>query len=84
MKRHTGVLTVVLTVGAIVVPVTVTLTADRAERKERVERSRDAGRYSDRDRIKTSKGEEDKLEQALKTGEEKEFYRRELEKTGGG
>jgi hypothetical protein len=58
MKRHTGVLTVVLTVGAIVVPVTVTLTADRAERKERVERSRDAGHYSDRDRIETSKGEE--------------------------
>jgi uncharacterized protein YmfQ (DUF2313 family) len=39
-------------------------------------------RYSDRDRMKSSKGEEDKLEQALKTGEEKEFYRRQLEKMG--
>jgi hypothetical protein len=37
-------------------------------------------RYSDRDRTRSSKDEEDKLEKALKTGEEKEFYRRELEK----
>lgn len=39
-------------------------------------------RYSDRDRMKTAKDSEDKLEQALKTGEEKNFYRRELEKMG--
>jgi hypothetical protein len=39
-------------------------------------------RYSDRDRVKASKDSEDKLEQALKTGEEKAFYRRELEKMG--
>lgn len=39
-------------------------------------------RYSDRDRMKSSKDEEDKLEAALKTGEDKEFYRRELEKMG--
>jgi uncharacterized protein YmfQ (DUF2313 family) len=39
-------------------------------------------RYSDRDRMKTSKDSADKLEQALKTGEEKAFYRRELEKKG--
>src|SRR4030095_4670734 len=38
--------------------------------------------YSDRDRSKAMKGEKDKLEQALKTGEEKGFYRRELEKMG--
>jgi hypothetical protein len=37
-------------------------------------------RFSDRDRIKVSKNDKEKLEQALKTGEEKEFYRRELEK----
>jgi uncharacterized protein YmfQ (DUF2313 family) len=39
-------------------------------------------RYSDRDRMKSSKGDKEKLEQALKTGEEKAFYRRELEKVG--
>jgi uncharacterized protein YmfQ (DUF2313 family) len=39
-------------------------------------------RYSDRDRIKSSKDEEDKLEKALKTGEDKAFYRKELEKMG--
>ena len=39
-------------------------------------------RFSDRDRMKTAKTTEDKLEQTLKTGEEKAFYRRELEKLG--
>ena len=39
-------------------------------------------RYSDRYRMKTAKDSEDKLEQALKSGEEKAFYRRELEKMG--
>jgi len=38
--------------------------------------------YSDRERSKSIKSEENKLEQALKTGEEKAFYRRELEKMG--
>jgi uncharacterized protein YmfQ (DUF2313 family) len=42
----------------------------------------DGGKYSDRDRMRTAKGDEEKLEQALKTGEEKAFYRRELEKMG--
>ena len=41
-----------------------------------------ANRYSERDRMKSSKNEKTKLEQALKTGEEKDFYRRELEKMG--
>jgi uncharacterized protein YmfQ (DUF2313 family) len=40
------------------------------------------GRYSDRDRAISSKDDKDKLEQVLKTGEEKAFYRRELEKMG--
>lgn len=39
-------------------------------------------RFSDRDRMKTAKNEEDKLEKQLKTGEEKDFYRRQLEKMG--
>jgi uncharacterized protein YmfQ (DUF2313 family) len=41
-----------------------------------------ATRYSDRDMMKSSKSEKTRLEQALKTGEEKDFYRRELEKMG--
>src|SRR4030095_16460252 len=39
-------------------------------------------RFSDRDRMKSTKGQKEKLEQALKTGEEKDFYRRQLEKMG--
>jgi uncharacterized protein YmfQ (DUF2313 family) len=42
----------------------------------------DRARYSDRDRMRSSQDEEDRLEKALKTGEEKDFYRRELEKMG--
>ena len=38
--------------------------------------------FSDRDRMKSTKNDKEKLEQALKTGEEKPFYRRELEKMG--
>src|SRR3989442_6499015 len=38
--------------------------------------------YSDRDRMKSSADEKKQLEQALKTGEEKDYYRRELEKMG--
>jgi len=41
-----------------------------------------ASRYSERDKMKSSKNEKTKLEQALKSGEEKDFYRRELEKMG--
>jgi hypothetical protein len=44
--------------------------------------TKDASRYSDRDRMRSSKDDEDRLEKALKTGEEKAFYRRELEKMG--
>ena len=42
----------------------------------------DNSKYSDRDRMKSSKDDKEKLEQALKTGEGKDFYRRELEKMG--
>jgi hypothetical protein len=39
-------------------------------------------KYSDRDQMKSSRDDKGKLEQELKTGEEKAFYRRELEKMG--
>jgi uncharacterized protein YmfQ (DUF2313 family) len=41
-----------------------------------------ASRYSDRDRMKSAKNSKDKLEQSLKTGEDKAFYRKQLEKMG--
>ena len=39
-------------------------------------------RYSDRDRRKAYDSEEEKLEKALKTGESKDFYRKQLEEMG--
>ena len=42
----------------------------------------DGSRYSDRDRSKAWNSEKDKLEQVLKPGHDKEWYRRELEKSG--
>ena len=42
----------------------------------------DRNRYSDRDMRKNYEDEEKKLEQALKPGQDKNTYRRELEKLG--
>jgi uncharacterized protein YmfQ (DUF2313 family) len=44
--------------------------------------AQDNSKYSDRDQMRAGKDEKQRLEQALKTGEEKDFYRRELEKMG--
>jgi uncharacterized protein YmfQ (DUF2313 family) len=76
MKVPTVLLTIVFAGVTLTVPVSGTVAAERAKSTEA------ANRYSDRDRVKASKDSEDKLEQALKTGEEKAFYRRELEKMG--
>ena len=54
------------------------LAADGAAKKSDSDRSR----YSDRDMRKNYDNEEKKLEQSLKAGEDKNFYRRELEKMG--
>ena len=54
------------------------LAADRPPEKSDADRSR----YSDRDMRKNYENEEKKLEQALKPGQDKNFYRRELEKMG--
>jgi uncharacterized protein YmfQ (DUF2313 family) len=71
MKIRNTVLTIAIGGTLLSVPVTIrSVIAD------------DASVYSDRDRTKASKDEKEKLEQALKTGEEKSFYRRELEKMG--
>lgn len=77
MKPSTALLSIVIAGMTVTVPITTSAFA-----AERVQRSDNVNRYSDRDRMKTAKDSEDKLEQALKTGEAKEFYRRELEKMG--
>ncbi|HVO91272.1 MAG TPA: hypothetical protein VMT22_00435 [Terriglobales bacterium] len=69
MRVSTAVLTIVFAGITLTVPVQGLQAADQSH-------------FSDRDRIKSSKDSEDKLEKALKTGEEKPFYRRELEKMG--
>jgi uncharacterized protein YmfQ (DUF2313 family) len=76
MKIPATVISIVFAGVTLTVPVYGTSFA--AERTK----STDTSRYSDRDRMKTARGTEDKLEQALKTGEEKDFYRRQLEKMG--
>jgi uncharacterized protein YmfQ (DUF2313 family) len=77
MKLPAAFLTIVFAGVTLTIPVYgATFAADR------IGPSENASRYSDRDRVKTSKDTEDKLEQALKTGEEKPFFRRELEKMG--
>ena len=72
MKAYYVILTAVLIAPAPL------LAADGSAKKSDPDRSR----YSDRDMRKNYDDEEKKLEQALKTGEDKNFYRRELEKMG--
>jgi uncharacterized protein YmfQ (DUF2313 family) len=68
-----------IAVGGMILSLPATIpTAIAAEAK----RASDHSRYSDRDRMKSSNDEKQHLEQALKVGEEKAFYRRELEKMG--
>jgi uncharacterized protein YmfQ (DUF2313 family) len=74
-KKYRLLLTVVFGGFNIFVLPSMALAADPKVTEDRT-------RYSDRDRMGSSKDEEDKLEKALKTGEEKDFYRRELEKMG--
>jgi uncharacterized protein YmfQ (DUF2313 family) len=73
MKKGTAVMTVIIAGITWLVLATAARAADQADK---------VNRYSDRDRMKTAKDSEDKLEKALKTGETKDFYRRELEKMG--
>ncbi|HEX6439251.1 MAG TPA: hypothetical protein VF182_19180 [Candidatus Binatia bacterium] len=72
MKVHYLIFTALLLTPAPLIA------ADGTARKGDTDRSR----YSDRDQRKTYDDEEQKLEQALKAGQDKNFYRRELEKMG--
>jgi len=73
MKTSTVLLTIILGGVSATVPV---LAADSTMK------AGNPGDYSDRDRMKSSADEKKQIEEALKTGEEKDFYRRELEKMG--
>ena len=73
MKTRAVILSLIISGSTMTIPVTATIAADKVDRPNR---------YSDRDRMKTAKDSEDKLEQALKTGETKDFYRKELDKLG--
>jgi uncharacterized protein YmfQ (DUF2313 family) len=72
MKVHYLIFTAVLLAPAPLIA------ADGTAKKGDTDRSR----YSDRDQRKSYDDEEEKLEQALKAGQDKNFYRRELEKMG--
>ena len=76
MKTRNALLSIVIAGVTVSIPISASYAA------ERVQRSEDVSKYSDRDRMKNSKNEEDTLERALKTGESKDFFRKELEKMG--
>src|ERR671915_455217 len=72
MKAHYLLLTAALWAPAPL------LAADKAPPRSET----DSSRYTDRDMRKNWKSEEQKPEKTLKTGEDKNFYRREMEKMG--
>ena len=56
-----------IAVGGLLISVPMTVPARAAD---------DHSKYSDRDHMKSSKNDKERLEQMLKSGEEKGFYRR--------
>jgi uncharacterized protein YmfQ (DUF2313 family) len=78
MKIKNTVLTIAI--GGLLVSVPATIPV--ASAADNVRSTSDPNLYSDRDRIRASKDDEDALEKALKVGQEKAFYRKQLEKMG--
>jgi hypothetical protein len=56
--------------------------AERSGDPAKSDRARESSQYSDRDRSKGWNSEKDKLEQTLKVGQDKNYYRQQLEKMG--
>src|ERR1700757_2726314 len=75
MKTRAVLLSVLFGGAILVFPTTARVFAD-------TKATSSTSDYSDRERMKSSSDEKKQLEQALKTGEEKDYYRRELEKMG--
>jgi hypothetical protein len=78
MKTRVVLLSIILGGVTLSVPTTIPLFAADNTMKS----ASNPSDYSDRERMKSSNEEKKQLEQALKTGEEKDFYRRELERMG--
>lgn len=78
MKTQAVVLSIILGGVSVSIPATIPVVAAADNPKTATNPSD----FSDRDRMKSSTDEKKQLEQVLKTGEEREFYRRELEKMG--
>jgi uncharacterized protein YmfQ (DUF2313 family) len=76
MKPRAALLNIVIAAMTVSVPISAAYGAEREQRLD------DGSRFSDRDNLKNWKSQEDTLERALKTGESKDFYRRELTKMG--
>src|ERR1043166_5988903 len=77
MKARAVLLSIILGGTTVMIPATIPVFADNT-----MKAASNPSDYSDRDRMKSSADEKKQLEQALKPGEEKDFYRRELEKMG--
>jgi hypothetical protein len=77
MKTRISFLSVIIAGMAFTLPFATATHAD-----DRVQGQDNIDRYSDQDRMTTAKDPEKKLERALKTGEPKNFYRREIENKG--
>jgi uncharacterized protein YmfQ (DUF2313 family) len=78
MKTRAVLLSVILGGMTVSIPAAIPVLAAGNDMKA----ASNPSEYSDRDRMKSSADEKKQLEQALKTGEEKDYYRRELEKMG--
>ncbi|MDO8700525.1 MAG: hypothetical protein Q7J56_02615, partial [Deltaproteobacteria bacterium] len=76
MKPCTAILSFVIAAMTVSVPISASYGAEREQCRD------DGSRYSVRDFVKNRKCQEDTLERALKSGESKDFYRRELAKMG--
>lgn len=78
MKTRAVLLTIILGGVSVSIPTTISVLAAADNMKTATNPSD----FSDRERMKSSTDEKNQLEQTLKTGEERDFYRRELDKMG--
>jgi len=76
MKTHAVILSIILGGVSVSIPATMPVVAAA----DNIKTATNPSDFSDRERMKSSTDEKNQLEQALKTGEERDFFRRELEK----
>lgn len=78
MKTHAVILSIILGGVSASIPASMPVVAAA----DNIKTATNPSDFSDRERMKSSTDEKNQLEQALKTGEERDFFRRELEKMG--